>query len=470
MHREGVVDVDSVQLAHLLRRTEFVARPNRMTELAAATRSEAIDNILNVTTPVAIPAYVDHDIDGEGYNQWVFAVQWWTDRMVDSPKPMQERMAFFWHGHFCSGWDKVNSARAMMEQNALFRDSAFGNFRTMTHTMSVQPAMLFYLDNLDNVKTSPNQNFARELMELFTIGVVDQNGQPTYTEDDVSAAAAAWTGHGIDWDTYLYKFWTGDHDYGTKTFMGQSRAWNGPDIINYLLQENVAKKMVACKFLSKKLWEHFAHEAPSQTIIDALAQVLFDNDFAIKPWVKAMLMRDEFYAVAATQGAGAQPTGVHRQPDVLHWLSRRGNEPAVVPGRNGPGPVQSSQRRWLGDQQLLGEHKRVRISSGLRSQRHVEVAPKRCEQGRPWPHADPGGGLRGRHVRSQHQRAESQHRDPQRNGELRDCIAHPGVGRQLVGEHQPAHDDHDDPRIPRGLKDDDQCSTQISPPPTPFAC
>jgi len=307
VHREGVVDVDSVQLAHLLRRTEFVARPNRMTELAAATRSEAVDNILNVTTPVAIPAYVDHDIDGEGYNQWVFAVQWWTDRMVDSPKPMQERMAFFWHGHFCSGWDKVNSARAMMEQNALFRDSAFGNFRTMTHTMSVQPAMLFYLDNLDNVKTSPNQNFARELMELFTIGVVDQNGQPTYTENDVSAAAAAWTGHGIDWDTYLYKFWTGDHDYGTKTFMGQSRAWNGPDIINYLLQENVDKKMVACKFLSKKLWEHFAYEAPSQTIIDALAQVLFDNDFAIKPWVKAMLMRDEFYAVAATQGLVRSP-------------------------------------------------------------------------------------------------------------------------------------------------------------------
>ncbi len=307
MHREGVVDVDSVQLAHLLRRTEYVARPNRMTELAAATRSEAIDNILNVTTPVAIPAYVDHDIDGEGYNQWVFAVQWWTDRMVDSPKPMQERMGFFWHGHFCSGWDKVNSARAMMEQNALFRDSAFGNFRTMTHTMSVQPAMLFYLDNLDNVKTSPNQNFARELMELFTIGVVDQNGQPTYTENDVSAAAAAWTGHGIDWDTYLYKFWTGDHDYGTKTFMGQSRAWNGPDIINYLLQENVAKKMVACKFLSRKLWEHFAYEAPSQTIIDALAQVLFDNDFAIKPWVKAMLMRDEFYAVAATQGLVRSP-------------------------------------------------------------------------------------------------------------------------------------------------------------------
>ena len=299
--------MDPVQLAHLLRRTEFVARPTRMTELAAATRSEAIDNILDVTTPVGIPTYIDHDIDGEGYNQWVFAVKWWIDRMVDSPKPMQERMAFFWHGHFCSSWDKVNSARAMLEQNKLFRDSAFGNFRAMTQTMSIQPAMLFYLDNLDNVKTSPNQNFARELMELFTLGVVDQSGQPNYSENDVSAAAAAWTGHGIDWNTNLYKFWTSDHDFGTKTFMGQSRAWNGPDIINYILQENLSKKMVACKYLSRKLWEYFAHQTPSQGIVDALAQVLYDNDFAIKPWVKAMLMRDEFYSPAAVQGLVRSP-------------------------------------------------------------------------------------------------------------------------------------------------------------------
>ena len=301
--------MDSVQLAHLLRRTEYVARPNRMTELAAATRSEAVDDILNVTTPVAIPTYIDHDIDGQGYNQWVFAVQWWIDRMVDSPKPMQERMAFFWHGHFCSGWDKVDSARAMLEQNALFRDSAFGNFRTMTQTMALQPAMLLYLDNLDNVKTSPNQNFARELMELFTLGVVDQNGQPNYTENDVAAAAAAWTGHGIDWTTRLYKFWPGDHDTTLKSFMGvlPQRNWNGPDIIDYLLQENLAKKMVACKFLSKKLWEHFAHEGPSQIVIDALAQVLFENDLSVKPWVKAMLMRDEFYSTAATQGLVRSP-------------------------------------------------------------------------------------------------------------------------------------------------------------------
>ena len=301
--------MDATQVAHLLRRTEYVAKPSRVLALSqpAVTRANAVDDILNVGGAVPLPSYIDHDIDGEGYNQWTFAVQWWMDRMIDAPKPIQEKMAFFWHGHFCSSWDKVNSAWAMMNQNKLFRDQAFGNFRAMTQTMALQPAMLFYLDNLDNVKTSPNQNFARELMELFTLGVVDENGVPNYTEDDVTAGARAWTGHGINWTTYDYKFWTGDHDYGSKTFMGVARNWNGPDIINYLLQENTAKKLVACKFLTRKLWEFFAYQNPSQALVAELAQVLYDNDFAIKPWVRAMLMHDEFYSTTAMQGLVKSP-------------------------------------------------------------------------------------------------------------------------------------------------------------------
>jgi len=298
-----------VQLAHLLRRTEYVARPARLAALSPVdiTRENAVDDILNITAAVTIPTYIDHDIEGQGYQQWMYAVQWWMNRMVDSPKPMQEKMTWFWHGHFCSSWDKVNSAWAMLNQNKLFRDSAFGNFRALTHAMAIQPAMLFYLDNLDNVKSSPNQNFARELMELFTIGVVDANGTPNYTEDDVTAAARAWTGHGINWDTYEYKFWSGEHDTALKTFMGVSRNWDGPDIINYLLQESPAKKLQACKYLTEKLWENFAYQAPAQALVDELAQVLFDNDMSIKPWVKAMLMHDEFYTTTAMQGLVKSP-------------------------------------------------------------------------------------------------------------------------------------------------------------------
>ncbi len=294
--------MDATELAHLLRRTEYVAKPARVAALSALTRGEAVDNILAVSpTPVAIPAYIDHDIDGDGYNQWVYAVQWWIDRMVDSPTPMQEKMTFFWHGHFCTSWDKVNSARLMTAQNKLFRDSAFGNFRTLTQSMALQPAMLLYLDNVDNVKSSPNQNFARELMELFTLGVGN------YTEDDVTAGCRAWTGHGIDWNTYNYLFRASEHDTQSKVFMGVSRNWNGPDIINYLLQENLTTKLTACKFLTRKLWEFFAHEAPSAALVDELAQVLFDNDFSIKPWVRAMLVHDAFYTAEAMQGLVRSP-------------------------------------------------------------------------------------------------------------------------------------------------------------------
>jgi uncharacterized protein (DUF1800 family) len=189
----------------------------------------------------------------------------------------------------------------MLTQNQLFRAQGLGNFRTLTQSMALQPAMLWYLDNVQNVKSSPNQNFARELMELFTLGVGN------YSEDDVTASARAWTGHGIDDVTDDYMFFPGEHDADLKTFMGQSRNWDGPDIIAYLLSENATTKLVACKFLTKKLWEHFAYQGPAQALIDELAQVLFDNDMEILPWVTAMLVHDAFYSPAALQGLVRSP-------------------------------------------------------------------------------------------------------------------------------------------------------------------
>jgi uncharacterized protein (DUF1800 family) len=290
------------ELAHLLRRTEYVARPARVTALTAGTRAQAVASVLNISpTPVPLPAYIDHDIVGESYNQWVYAVQWWVDRMVDSPTPMQERMTWFWHGHFCSSWEKVNSARLMMDQNKLFRDMAFGNFRTLTQAMSLQPAMLLYLDNVDNVKSSPNQNFARELMELFTLGVGN------YSEDDVTAAARAWTGHGIDWNTDNYLFRANQHDVNNKTFMGVTRNWDGPDIINFLLSENATTKLISCKFLTRKLWDYLAGSVPSQATVDQLAQVLFNADLEILPWVTALLVHPDFYTQATMQGQVRSP-------------------------------------------------------------------------------------------------------------------------------------------------------------------
>ena len=119
--------------------------------------------------------------------------------------------------------------------------------------------MLYYLDNVDNVKTSPNQNFARELMELFTLGVGN------YTEDDVTAAARAWTGHGIDWVTDDYLFRPSQHDSDDEDLHGRRRATGtGPDIVDFLLTENTTTKLIACKFLTRKLWTFFAYQSPAQ--------------------------------------------------------------------------------------------------------------------------------------------------------------------------------------------------------------
>jgi uncharacterized protein (DUF1800 family) len=272
----------------------------------------AVDNILNVTTPVAIPSYIDHDIDGEGYQQWVYAVQWWLDRMVDSPKPMQEKMTWFWHGHFCSSWDKVNSAWAMLNQNRLFRDSGLGNFRAMTHAMAIQPAMLFYLDNLDNVKSSPNQNFARELMELFTIGVVDRTAYPTTprtTSPPLPGRGRATASTGTPTST---SSGAGDHDYGPKTFMGVRAATGTAPTSSTTSCRRTPPR--SCRRASSSP-RSCGSTSPTRTRPRTSSTNwprCCHNDFAIKPWVKAMLMHDEFYTQTAMEGLGEVARRLHR--------------------------------------------------------------------------------------------------------------------------------------------------------------
>jgi uncharacterized protein (DUF1800 family) len=324
-------------IEHLLRRTEYIAKTDRLNSLApgttlptdqvsAAQLAAAVDDILNISpTAVPTPQNLTYHDENNGWEQFLFALYWWLDRMVDVPRPMQEKMTFFWHGLLCTSWEKVSRAPLMMEQNTLFRNHGLnGNYRYILQTMSLQPAMLIYLDNIENHKDSPNQNFARELMELFSLGVGN------YTEDDVAAAAAAWTGHGISWDTYNYEYRGWDHDGGNKTFMGETKNWNGPDIITRILDRTKPQAMIVCKYLSRKLWEFFAYQNPSDAIVNALAQVLWDNDFNIKPWLRTMLLRPEFCSTEAKQGMIMTPvdwvvnmmyrTGLRKDDLGVSWL------------------------------------------------------------------------------------------------------------------------------------------------------
>ncbi|MEY2958941.1 MAG: hypothetical protein RLZZ01_1509, partial [Actinomycetota bacterium] len=305
-------------IEHLLQRTEYVARPDRVATLTDLPSLEhCVDDVLAVPTD---PPSVEF-LAPEDWQRGIELTHFWLDRMAhDSPRPIQEKMAFFWHGHFCSSRDKVGSNVLMREQIDLFRTAGLSNFRDLAIEMSTQVAMLRYLDNNQNIATSPNQNFARELMELFVLGVGN------YTEADVEAATAAWTGHTDRWDTDEY-VWRADwHDGSPKWFLGRRinvdtpPERHGAETIQVMLGSgaipldapNVAQRgrdsaAVAAEFLVRKLWTEFAGTVVPPDVLSGLRDVALANDFDLIPIVRALLLRPEFYSEEVRSGRVRTP-------------------------------------------------------------------------------------------------------------------------------------------------------------------
>jgi uncharacterized protein (DUF1800 family) len=229
-------------------------------------------------------------------------VQWWLDRMATVPRPLQEKLALFWHGHFATQFSKVPDARHMYDQNQLFRSAATTDFEVLVQQMSVQVAMLVYLDNDPNRKGAPNENFARELLELFTLGVNQ------YTQDDVVAAARAWTGHNVDYsaEPRVYRFYPTRHDADPKTFLGETRNWDGPEIITRVLTVE-PQRSIAARFIAKKLWTFFAYPNPSSSLLDALTAAFVASDLNIESLLRTMFLRPEFYSQTAREGLVRSP-------------------------------------------------------------------------------------------------------------------------------------------------------------------
>ncbi|MFP5489644.1 MAG: DUF1800 family protein [Acidimicrobiia bacterium] len=307
-------------IEHLLRRTEYVARPERVQRLLGLATIEAcVDDVLAVPEPP--PPSVTFT-ETQNWQRGEELTHFWLDRMAhDSTRPIQEKMGFFWHGHFCSDLSKAGSAELMREQIDLFRRNGLGNLRDLAIDMSTQVAMLRYLDNNQNKQTSPNQNFARELMELFLLGVGN------YTEADVEAATAAWTGHTDRWDTDEYVWRSDWHDASTKSFLG--RTINGPtrpalehgeQTIEVILGNGTVPpgasivanrgrptREVAAEFITKKLWAEFAGTPIPTSVLTAGRQAAVNGDFAIRPWVRALLVHPEFYTSAVRAGRVRTP-------------------------------------------------------------------------------------------------------------------------------------------------------------------
>jgi uncharacterized protein (DUF1800 family) len=299
------VAVSDDDLAHLLRRTEFVVRPNRLAELKTldlSTYAKAVDNVLNIGLNGAPPlsAYFQSEDTNSSWDQYVAACNFWIDAMVNKARPFQEKMTLFWHGHFVSAWWDVGKGYHMMLQTQMYRDNCLGNFRDLTQAMAIDRAMLVYLSNAENVKGAPNQNFARELMELFTLGVGN------YTEADIEASARAWTGYNADWPDYVYAFYPNRHDNGSKTFFGKTQAWTGPQIIDEILLNNATKRQIAARYITKKLWEFLAHPGPPTVVLDEIAPV-FASDWSLLNLARLILNRPEFYSTTAKQGLVRSP-------------------------------------------------------------------------------------------------------------------------------------------------------------------
>ena len=288
-------------VAHLLRRAGFGGTRTQIAALAAMDIRAIVDTVVDVRAdpPVVAPAILADRTSGKGYQQWVAMTQWWFDRMATSPTPLVEKMTLFWHGHLCSALDKVEDPWRMWDQHLLLRRLGLGKMEALVQAVAIDPAMLRYLDNDQNRVGAPNENFARELMELFTLGVNQ------YTQDDVVASARAWTGYGRDSKTGDYLYRPAAHDNGVKTFFGVTKAWTGPQIITEILTGS--KRTVAARFLATKLWGFFAYPNPELAVVDAIVAPYLSSGLDIKALVKAIFLRPEFYSVKAKRGLVRSP-------------------------------------------------------------------------------------------------------------------------------------------------------------------
>jgi uncharacterized protein (DUF1800 family) len=292
---------------HLLNRTGFGATEAEIRSLIGTTREEAARTLLANTRTAAIttpPAWIldpgplryprrgenASELERKQFRQeqirdGLELRGWWVEEMLVTPSPLTERMTLFWHNHFVSGQQKVKLALLMYRQNVTLRANALGRFGDLLHAVARDPAMVIYLDNAQNRKGTPNENFAREVMELFTLG------ESHYSEQDIKEAARAFTGWSLDRDTGQFVFRRFIHDYGQKTVLGKSGNLDGDDVLDILL----AQPQTA-EFITTKLWREFVSPDPDHAEVKRIAARFRDSRYDIKVALQALLTSDAFYA------------------------------------------------------------------------------------------------------------------------------------------------------------------------------
>lgn len=310
-----------LRVAHLYRRAGFGASPQELNDAVAAGYEPSVDRLLDMSRPDPVadalplpdlPPYppppeslpTDPAERAAATSKAQAAARagsdqlalWWIDRMVVTANPLREKLALFWHGHFATSVQKVLDPGYMYGQNQIFRTQGSGNFAEFTLAVAKDPAMLIWLDAGADRKASPNENFARELLELFTLGIGH------YTEADVKEAARSFTGWQLSAQTRAFSFAPNQHDGGPKTFLGQTGSFTGEDVVRM-----VTARPETSMFVTQKLWSHFvAPIAFDDPVLRPLA-ANFGKDLDVTRLLRAVFNHARFSSAASRSGLVKQP-------------------------------------------------------------------------------------------------------------------------------------------------------------------
>lgn len=349
---------DKRDAAHLLRRAGFGGSQAEIAEIYNIGRSAAIDFLVNYeevdnapmwTTmqpynntnepgrgldvaplqygnPVVINFTTGATANATGNYYLGNIERYWMFRMANTRHPLEEKLTLFWHDHFATGASKVNDWQYMLWQNQTLRRNALGNFKTFVTEMTKDPAMLVWLDNRLNIKGRAQENFARELMELFTVGIGN------YTENDIKELARIFTGWGLSRER-KFQFFPNNHDTGSKVFMGLTIDGKSGDAGieegNFIIDHLVTHAATA-RYISKKLFEFLAYTNPSDSVIERLADVFTDSNYEIKPLVRAILESPEFWSEQSRRTQVKSPVeytvmAIKQLEASVNWTQGRGN-------------------------------------------------------------------------------------------------------------------------------------------------
>jgi uncharacterized protein (DUF1800 family) len=318
-----MTDQNIALMAHLLRRAGFGASREEIEAKAAQGYDATVEELLN---PESQPD-VDEDLMlryEPAYNHSAAIetnVQQWVYRMINSPRQLQEKMTLFWHMIFCAGHSKIDSGEEMGRMIAMFREHGMGNFQNLLLQLSRSPAMMYYLDNTESHKVAINENYGRELLELFSMGV-GKDEEFNYTEDDVKACARAFSGWSVapayppfpygrsPWE---FRYDPADHDDSEKTFLGETGRWDGEDIIRI-----ICKQPATARFIARHMYNFFvADEVPvpswrmtpprDREAIAALEKAYFDSGYEIKAMLRTLFTSDFFKAESSRFARVASP-------------------------------------------------------------------------------------------------------------------------------------------------------------------